>query len=218
MPSHSHSHHDESASAPPTPTCILVAEDEHLLAANLVQNLQTLGYEVIGPAASGDQAIALAKEHRPHLALLDIRMPKLDGLQAAQVLFCQMGIPVVIVSAYSDPEYLEMGAKIGIFGYLLKPITIDELRVSLSVAWSSYLKHTGLREQVQELRTTLEDRRIIERAKGVLMEKLNLSEDKAMKRLQKQARDSRRKLVDLARAILETQDLLGLNNTDHSKD
>lgn len=187
---------------------ILLADDEHLLAANLAQNLTSLGMQVIGPAANGQQAIELAKIHQPQLALLDIRMPVMDGLTAAQTLFCQMNVPVVILSAYSDAEYLDAGTRIGVFGYLLKPVTLDELRVALAVAWSRSQQHSQLRHEVQELKTSLENRKVIEKAKGLLMQKLGLSEDQAMKRLQKQARDSRRKLIDLAQAILQANELL----------
>ncbi len=193
------------------PRTILIAEDEHLLAANLTQNLSSLGFEIIGPAATGVQAVELAKQHNPQMALLDIRMPEKNGLEAAGVLFCQMGIPVVIISAFSDPDYLHEGARIGVFGYLLKPVQLDDLRVSITVAWSRYRQHTQLREEVATLKVTLEERKIIERAKGLIMQRLGLSEEAAMKRLQKQARDSRRKLADLARAILETSDLFETN-------
>lgn len=195
---------------------ILLAEDEHLLAVNLANHLTSLGMQVIGPAANGDQAIELAKAHVPQLALLDIRMPGTDGLAAAQVLFCQMGIPVVILSAYSDTQYLNAGTRIGIFGYLLKPVTLDELRVALAVAWSRFQQHDQLKGEVRDLKITLENRKIIEKAKGLLMQKLGLTEDQAMKRLQKQARDSRRKLVDLAQAILQANELLSPARVDPS--
>jgi AmiR/NasT family two-component response regulator len=193
---------------PEHPTRVLVAEDEHLVAVDISQNLRGLGFEVIGPAANGEQAVELAKEQAPDLALLDIRMPVMDGLAAAGVLFCQMGIPVVILTAFSDQEYIQASTRIGVFGYMLKPVTPDELRVNIAVAWSRYVQHSRLRGEVRDLKLTLEHRKIIERAKGLLMEKLNITEDMAMKRLQKQARDSRRKLVDLARSIIEANELL----------
>jgi response regulator NasT len=188
---------------------VLVAEDEHLVAVNLQENLQTLGLEVIGPVTNGQQAVELARTEKPDIALLDIRMPVMDGLEAAGVLYRQMNIPVVIVSAFSDSDYMEQGARIGVFGYLLKPVTTDELRVNLAVAWSRFRKHKELSSQVEDLKLALEDRKLIERAKGLIMDKLGLSESEAMRRLQKQARDSRRRLPDLARAILEAQQLLG---------
>ena len=189
------------------PVRVLIAEDEHLAAASLGDQLQQLGVTVIGPVANGQEAIDLAKEQRPDIALLDIHMPVMDGLAAADVLFHRMGVPVMIVSAFSDQPYLSRSAKIGVFGYLLKPVTRDELRVNLAVAWSRFLHHQRLQSEVTELKGALEDRKLIERAKGVLMEKLKLSEADAMRRLQKQARDTRRKLPDVARAILESEQL-----------
>ncbi len=197
---------------PAQPKKVLVADDEHLVAVNLIENLKELGFEVVGPAANGEQAIAYAKEHRPDFALVDIRMPVMDGLAAASVLFCQMGIPVVILSAFSDPDYLEAGTKIGVFGYMIKPVTPDELRVNIAVAWSRFRQHSALRGEIGELKTSLANRKIIERAKGLLMKKLSVSEEDAMRRLQKQARNSRIKLVDLAQAIIDANDLLGSEN------
>jgi response regulator NasT len=189
------------------PAVILVAEDEHLLAQNLMQNVQALGFKALGPAANGSQALQLARQERPDLALLDIRMPDMNGLEAAQILYSQMGVPVIFISAFTDREYIEAGARIGVLGYLLKPITLDELRVTIAIAWARYLRHCELDGQVRDLRKSLDDRKIVERAKGLVMKRLNVGEDEAMRRLQKQARDSRRKLADLARAILETEQM-----------
>ncbi len=191
------------------PRSVLLAEDEHLVAANLAAQLRSLGCELVGPVSNGSEAIDLAKRQTPDLALLDIRMPVMSGLEAAQVLFCQMSIPVVVLSAFSNAAFVEQGAKIGVFGYLLKPVGVDELRATLAVAWSRFRHQAQLRHETRELRDALEARKAIERAKGLLMQKLNLTEDQAMKRLQKQARDSRRKLADLARAVIETNELLG---------
>ena len=189
------------------PAVILVAEDEHLLAQNLMHNVQALGFKALGPAANGSQALQLAREERPDLALLDIRMPDMNGLEAAQILYGQMGVPVIFISAFTDREYIEAGARLGVLGYLLKPVTLDELRVTIAIAWARYLRHCELDGQVRDLRKSLDDRKIVERAKGLVMKRLNVGEDEAMRRLQKQARDSRRKLADLARAILETEQM-----------
>jgi response regulator NasT len=189
------------------PDTILIAEDEHLLAQILVQNVRTLGFRALGPAAHGAQALELARQERPDLALLDIRMPDMNGLEAGRVLYGQMGVPVIFISAFTDREYVEAGARLGIFGYLLKPVTLDELRVTITIAWSCYRAHQRLDGKVQDLRQSLDDRKVVERAKGLLMKRLGLDEAEAMHRMQKQARDCRRKLVDLARAILETENL-----------
>ena len=194
--------------SPDLPSSVLVAEDEHLVAADLAQYLRSLEIEVVGPASNGRDALELAESTPPAMALVDIRMPAMDGLEAADILYNRMGIPVVFVSAYTDPEYLHNGAKAGVFGYMLKPLTFDDLRVTLAVAWSRANQQARLHGQVQELRTALENRKLVERAKGLLMDHLGLGEQDAMRRLQKQARDSRRTLPDLARAILESDQLL----------
>ncbi len=194
---------------PKSPRRILVAEDEHLLARKLCADLTELGYEVIGPVSNGKRAIELASEQRPDLALLDIRMPEMDGLDAGRVLYDQMNIPLVIVTAYCEPAYVDESAKMGVFGYLLKPINSNDLRATIAVAWNRYLERQNLAGQVRELQVKLENRKLIEKAKGLIMAKVGLTEEQAMRRLQKQARDSRRAMADLAQSIIDAQDLLG---------
>jgi response regulator NasT len=140
------------------------------------------------------------------MAILDIRMPVMDGLTAAKHIFDELGIPVVIVSAYSDQNFLKTAADVGIFGYMLKPVTADELRATITVSWSRFLQHKQLRQEVQDLKVALEERKLIERAKGILMDTQNLSEAEAMRRLQKQARDSRRRLAEMAKQIIDAHD------------
>lgn len=192
---------------------ILIAEDEHLLAAALADDLRALNYEVLGPVPNGRQAIELARREPPQLALLDVRMPVMDGLEAAAILH-EMNVPSVIVSAYSDPEYVNRGSEVGVFGYVLKPVTVDDLRVNIAIAWSRYRYQHRLRSEVDTLKTALENRKLVERAKGLLMQRLNLTEPEAMRRLQKQARDSRRNMADLARSIIETDQLFGEEGRD----
>lgn len=186
---------------------ILIADDELLVIEGTARSLRDLGYEVIGPVPDGEQAIEACRVQHPDMALLDIRMPRMNGLDAARVIFSELGIPVVIISAYSDPEYAKTGARIGVFGYLVKPINEQDLRVTLSVAWGQFLSHVELNNQVSKLTQRLEDRKTIERAKWVLVEHIGISEQEAMQRLQKQARDNRRTLVDVSRSILENHEL-----------
>ena len=171
------------AQAEDRPVKVLVAEDELLLAQSLEADLQELSCEVIGPAPNGRRAIEMAKDTRPDIALLDMRMPEMDGLAAAEVLWKEMHIPIVVLSAYSDREYVERATDLGVFGYLLKPVSLDDLRVTLSVAWARYRAQTGLTDNVAELKQRLEDRKVVERAKGILMENLSISEPEAMRRL-----------------------------------
>ncbi|UCD75958.1 MAG: response regulator [Phycisphaerales bacterium] len=192
---------------PVLPRRLLIADDEHLVAAGLAANLDELGYSVIGPAANGDEAIELCRTEKPDMALLDIRMPKKDGLAAAEIIYKRMRIPVVIFSAYSDPEYVDAGNRIGVFGYILKPVTQDQLRVGISVAWSRFLDSISQSTEIRGLKERLEHRKIIEQAKWVIVKRKEVPEPEAMKLLQRQARNNRRTLVDVARSVLENEAL-----------
>lgn len=194
---------------PPHPQRVLVADDEHLVASGVAVNLRELGYEVIGPASDGEEALALCEQTRPDIALLDIRMPKKDGLAAAEAIFRRMGIPVMIFSAYSDPDYVASGNRVGVFGYLLKPVTQDQMRVGISVAWGRFLDYAGQHTEITTLKDRLEQRKIIEQAKWILVKRRNIEEPDAMRMLQRQARNNRRTLVDVAKAVLENDQLFG---------
>jgi len=194
---------------PPHPVKLLVADDEHLVASGVSGNLRELGYQVVGPAADGDEAIDLCRQHRPDMALLDIRMPKKDGLAAAEIIFRRVGVPVVILSAYSDPEYVTSGNRVGVFGYLLKPVTPDQLRVGISVAWGRFLDQVNQSSEINTLKERLEHRKIIEQAKWLIVKRKGVEEPEAMRLLQKQARNNRRTLVDVSRSLLENDNLLG---------
>jgi two-component system, response regulator PdtaR len=201
--------HEAWKRLPAHPHRVLVADDEHLVASGVAVNLRELGYEVIGPVADGDEAIELCKHTRPDIALLDIRMPRKDGLAAAEIIFRRMGIPVMIFSAYSDPEYITSGNRVGVFGYLLKPVTQDQMRVGLSVAWGRFLDYASQNGEIASLKDRLEQRKIIEQAKWILVKRRGIEEPDAMRMLQKQARNNRRTLVDVAKAVLENDELFG---------
>ncbi|MDP6987624.1 MAG: response regulator [Phycisphaerales bacterium] len=207
-PTHNGHGADEQA-LPEAPARVLVADDEHLVAAGMVAALTDLGYTVIGPASNGEEAIAHARKERPDLAILDIRMPGIDGLVAAETIYNELRIPVVMVSAYSDPEYVNSGNRIGVFGYLLKPVNRDQLRVGLEVSWSRFLQHLELAVEVDSLKDRLEQRKIIEQAKWIIVKRKNVEEPEAMRMLQKRARNGRRPLVEVAHAVIESESLLG---------
>lgn len=192
---------------PNKPHKLLVADDEHLVATGLASNLTELGYEVVGPASDGHEAVELAREHQPDMAMLDIRMSKKDGLEAGEVIFRKMGMPVVIFSAFSDQEYIEVGNRVGVFGYLLKPVSQDQLRVGISVAWGRYLDYASQNSEIHMLKERLEHRKIIEQAKWVIVKRKGITEPEAMKLLQRQARNNRRTLVDVARSVLENESI-----------
>ncbi len=188
---------------PEKPLSILVADDEHLVATELAFSLGALGHSVVGPVADGRAAVDAARRHLPDMALLDIRMPRLDGLSAAREIGAALDIPCVIISAYSEAEYVRAAGSIGAVGYLVKPIQDDQLRVCIDLAWRHFCEHTVGRMEVRSLRKRLEDRKLIEQAKWMLVSRGPVSEPEAMRALQKMARDSRRPLVEIARQLLD---------------
>ena len=194
---------------PPHPAKVLIADDEHLVASGMVAALDDLGFEVVGPAGDGEQAIELCKSQQPDMALLDIRMPGTDGLEAAKVIFGDLGVPVMMLSAYSDPEYVSMGSDIGVFGYLLKPVSRDQLRVGIEVAWSRWLAHLEQDGEIDDLKERLEQRKIIEQAKWIIVKRKGVDEPDAMRMLQKQSRNSRKALIDVAQSVVDSDSLLG---------
>ncbi len=185
------------------PKRVLIADDEHLIASSLAAHLVDLGCDVVGPAANGQIAIEMARRELPDMALLDIRMPQLDGLSAAKTIWDELGIPVVIISAYSDPESVERCHDLGVFGYLLKPIDQDGLRVSLSVAWARAQSLRDSGERVIQLERNLANRRVVEQAKWKLVEAGGMSEPEAHRRLQTTARNRRAPLAEIAQAVID---------------
>jgi len=193
---------------PPRPGRILVADDEHMVALGLKSQLHELGFAVVGPVADGEATVALARAERPDMVLLDIRMPRLDGIAAGEIISRQLGIPVIIVSAFSDKEYLDSCTKrFRTYGYLLKPVSLDDLRVTIEVAWSRFLETADSHNEIERLKTRLEQRKVIEQAKWILVKKKGISEPEAMKTLQRQARNNRRTLIDVAQAVIDNESL-----------
>ena len=139
----------------------------------------------------------------PDLALLGVRMPNYNGFEAAAVVFRELDVPVVILSAYSDPEYVSTAAQAGVFGFLLKPASQDQIRVCLEIAWGRFQEHLRQDEEISSLKRRLEDRKTIEQAKWLVVKHKQVSEPEAMKLLQKQARNTRQPMVEVAQSILE---------------
>jgi response regulator NasT len=195
---------DQSADTVPYPKVerVLVADDQHLAAMELTLALSEAGYTTVGPAADGEAAVKLAETARPDIAVLDIQMPKKNGLEAARILFEEFDIPVVIVSAYAEREYTEDAQLAGVFGYVIKPASRDQLRVAIEVAWARYQDYRAEQEMADDLHRRLEERKAVERAKWILVSQRGMTEPQAMQTLQKMARDTRRKLIHVAREIL----------------
>ncbi len=193
---------------PEEPRRILVADDEHLVAQGVVAALQSLGLEVLGPCRDGEEAINQCRGDRPDLALLDIQMPGINGVEAARRIFAELEIPVVILSAFSDEDYLKDSGEAGVFGYLLKPANQDQLRAGLAVAWQRFLDYMDQRSQIIDLKKRLEDRKVIEQAKWIVVSRKEVTEPEAMKLLQKQSRSTRQSLAEVAKAVIDSDKLL----------
>lgn len=190
---------------------VLVADDEHLVATGLASSLRELGHEVIGVAPDGEAALRMAREHLPAVALLDIRMPRMDGIDAAAAIAAELGIPSVIVSAYSDQEHLDRIRSrpdvSGVFGYLLKPVDKHDLRVAIGVAVQCAAVGAFRERRIAQLEQNLANRRVVEQAKWLMVEKHGLSEAQAHERLQRVARDQRRQLVEVAQSVIASGEL-----------
>ena len=180
---------------------IVVAEDEALIRMDLVEMLNEAGYEVLAQAADGLQAIDLVKEYKPDLAILDVKMPILDGISAAEeiISYC----PVLMLTAFSQRELVDRARDAGVMAYVLKPFTINDLIPAIEIAISRHLQMRSLAEEVADLHQRLETRKIIDRAKGILMTALNLTEPEAFSWIKKAAMDRRLTMKDVALAVAD---------------
>jgi response regulator NasT len=189
-------------------TKILVAEDESVIAMNLRDMLERAGYEVVGEAATGKQAVELAHKLNPDVILMDIKMPEMDGLTAAKEINRSRPRLIIILTAYYDAEFLERANQAGVFGYLVKPVTEQDLVPAIVTALARYEKEKQQEQTVMKLEQTLADRKLIERAKGVIMQQWRITEAEAYRRLQKESQDKRVPMAELARNILKETGML----------
>jgi len=188
---------------------ILIAEDDPVIALALAERVRSLGHEPLGPVGDGEQAVAEAAATGPDLYLFDVEMPKLDGLAAAAELTALgLGRPVVVITGVDDRGLIEQSVATGAGAYLTKPVDTRELEAAISLAAARHAELEGVQAELAQTKQTLEERKIIERAKGLLMKALGLAEPDAFRRLQLAARERNLRLVDVARVIVEQQDIL----------
>jgi response regulator NasT len=188
---------------------VLVAEDDPLIALGLAERLHSLGHETIGPACDGAEAIELAHANLPDLYLFDIEMPNVDGLEAAARL-AEGGLrrPVVVVTGVEDPSLIERSIASGVSAYLTKPVDARELGAAIELAAARHAEFQALEAEVDRAQQALVDRKLVERAKGLLMAALDISEQDAFRRLQLTARERNLRLADVAGRIVEQQSVL----------
>ena len=182
---------------------ILVAEDEALIRLDLVEMLTEAGYEVVGQATNGVEAVTLAKELKPDLAILDVKMPELDGISAAQEII-EIS-PVLMLTAFSQKELVERARDAGVMAYVVKPFSIGDLVPAIEIAISRHRQMKTLEAEVADLYERLETRKIIDRAKGILMKAMNLSEPESFSWIQKTAMDRRISMKQVAQAIISPE-------------
>ena len=179
---------------------ILVAEDETLIRLDLVEMLTDAGYEVIAEATNGVEATSLAQLHKPDLAILDVKMPELDGISAAEKII--EIAPVLMLTAFSQKELVDRARDVGVMAYVVKPFTIGDLTPAIEIAISRHSQMKALKEEVTDLHDRLETRKLIDRAKGILMQALNLSEPEAFSWIQRAAMDRRISMKAVAQAVI----------------
>lgn len=183
-------------------TRILVAEDEALIRLDLAEMLVEAGYEVVGQASNGEQAVALSRELRPDLVMMDVKMPVLDGISAAEQIGRERIAPVVMLTAFSQRELVERARDAGVMAYIVKPFTASDLAPAIDIARSRWVEVFTLEAEIADLGERLETRKVVDRAKGVLMDELKISESEAFGWIQKTAMDRRLGMREVAAAIV----------------
>ena len=182
---------------------VVVAEDETLIRLDIVEMLQDAGYEVVAEADNGQRAVELAREHRPDLVLMDVKMPVLDGISAAEKLSRGHIAPVVLLTAFSQKELVERASEAGALAYVVKPFTPSDLLPAIEIALARHDQIIALEAEVADMVERFETRKLVDRAKGLLNEKMGLTEPEAFRWIQKASMDRRLTMQDVAKAIIE---------------
>jgi AmiR/NasT family two-component response regulator len=186
-------------------TRVVIADDESIIRMDLKEMLTSLGYLVVGEAGDGISAVNLAREVRPDLVIMDIKMPDLDGIAAAKILTEEKLAPVLLLTAFSQQELVEGAKEAGVVGYVVKPFRETELQPAIEIALSRFREFRSLEKEAADLRDTLETRKLVERAKGVLMDTQGLKEADAFRKIQKLSMNTRKSMREIAEAILLAQ-------------
>jgi response regulator NasT len=181
---------------------VVVAEDEAIIRLDIVETLTESGFNVIGQAGDGAEAVRLALELKPQLVLMDIKMPGTDGLQAAEVLK-EHNLPVVLLTAFSSPDLVERASEAGVFSYVVKPFNPSNLIPALRIALSLHERMVAATNEVDEINEKLETRKLVDRAKGLLTEKMKLNEPEAFRWIQKASMDRRLSMKQVAQTVIE---------------
>jgi response regulator NasT len=182
---------------------VIVAEDESLIRIDIVETLRDHGFEVIAEAADGEKAVALAEELRPDLVVMDVKMPLMDGISAAEILTKRKIAPVVLLTAFSQRELVERASEAGALAYVVKPFTPNDLIPAIDIALGRFAQIQALEDEVADLAERLETRKILDRAKGILNNTMGLTEPEAFRWIQKASMDRRLTMKEVAETVIE---------------
>ncbi len=183
-------------------TRIIVADDEAIVRTDLKEMLTSLGYLVIGDVGDGQSAVNLARELKPDVVLMDIKMPDLDGIAAAKILTEEHIAPVVLLTAYSQKELVDRAREAGVVGYLVKPFRESDLLPAIEIALARFKEFSAIHQEVSDLQYALETRKLVERAKGILMDTQGLDEQVSFRKIQKMSMNTRKSMKEVAEAII----------------
>ena len=192
----------DSDKTPSGKTRVVVAEDESLIRIDIVEILRDNGFEVVGEAADGERAVALAEELRPDLVVMDVKMPLLDGISAAEIITKKKIAPVVLLTAFSQRELVERAAEAGALAYVVKPFTPSDLIPAIDIALTRYQQISALEDEISDLAERLETRKILDRAKGILNDTMGLTEPEAFRWIQKASMDRRLSMREVAETVI----------------
>lgn len=182
---------------------VVVAEDESLIRIDVVETLKDNGFQVVGEAADGEAAVALAREHRPDLVVMDVKMPLMDGITAAELLTKERIAPVVLLTAFSQRELVERASEAGALAYVVKPFTPNDLIPAIEIALSRSQQISALEDEVADIAERLETRKILDRAKGILNDTMGLTEPEAFRWIQKASMDRRLTMREVAQTVID---------------
>ena len=181
---------------------VLIADDDPIIRLDLKQMLENLDYEVVAEAGDGQQALAAARDAKPDICILDVKMPVMDGIEAVSIITEESIAPTILLTAYSDKELVDRAKDAGVFAYLVKPFKPSDLPPAIEVARSRYEQNLQLNKEISSLEDKLETRKLIDRAKGILMEKDSINESEAYRRIQLQSMNLRKSMKEVAEAII----------------
>ncbi len=181
---------------------IMIADDEPIIRLDLRKTLENMGHQVVGEAGDGAKAIDAARELKPDIIILDIKMPELDGIDAAKIITTEGIAPVLLLTAYSQKDLVERAKDAGVFAYLVKPFKEADLLPAMEIAISRYEEFVELENEVSDLENKLDTRKAVDRAKGILMDQYGLKEQEAFRRIQVQSMNTRKSMREIAEAII----------------